>query len=311
MKAPSHILQTIADGLDLIANRWTLSILQAAFQGCCRFDDFLSQTGISRATLSRRLEELTLNKILIKTPSDHPRRFLYVFSERGLGLLNASLLARELEAAWSGQPPRPLKHTSCGHAFHAKLICQHCKEELHDKDITWQQLAHGRDELQELNQLQALSIKGQGKRPRESAVFKNSAGDNKQSIVANIIGDRWCLLIIIANLLKVERFDDFLKLLNIAPSTLNARLKLFQEQGLMVKQQYQDKPPRFNYQLSKKGLMAGRFISELRQWILAGEEQGKAISSQLIHKTCGASLQQQLVCGHCNEAPQAEQLLSK
>ncbi len=303
MKAPQQILQTIADGLDLIANRWTLSILQAAFQGCCRFDEFLTHTGISRATLSRRLEELTQQKILIKTPSDHPRRFLYLFSEQGLGLLNASLLARELEAAWSEQAPRTLIHTSCGHEFHAKLICQSCNQELFNKDIAWQQLHHGRSELQELNQLQTLNTKSQGKRPRDSGPLK---GNKQQGVVANIIGDRWCLLIIIANLLKVERFDDMLKLLNIAPSTLNARLKLLQEQGLMKRQQYQDNPPRFHYQLSKKGLMAGRFISELRQWIL--NSKNEKVSSQLVHTLCGGSLKQQLVCSHCNKAPNASEL---
>ncbi|MBB6520758.1 winged helix-turn-helix transcriptional regulator [Pseudoteredinibacter isoporae] len=305
MKAPSHILQTIADGLDLIANRWTLSILQAAFQGCCRFDEFLKHTGISRATLTRRLEELTEHNILVKTPSDHPRRFLYIFSERGLGLLNASLLARELEAAWSGEAPRPLKHTTCGHEFRAKLICEHCNSELHDKDITWQQRDHGIDELQELNQLQAaLSSNGKSKRPRDSALNSKKG----QSVVANIIGDRWCLLIIIAHLLKVSRFDDFLKLLNIAPSTLNARLKLLQEQELIEKEQYQENPPRYNYQLSKKGQMAGRFISELRQWILAGD--GESVSSQLVHTPCGNSLKQKLVCECCGGVPRADELSS-
>ncbi|GAA6150851.1 winged helix-turn-helix transcriptional regulator [Pseudoteredinibacter isoporae] len=303
MKAPSHILQTIADGLDLIANRWTLSILQAAFQGCCRFDEFRTHTGISRATLTRRLEELTRHDILIKQASDHPRRFLYVFSERGLGLLNASLLARELEAAWSGEPPRSLKHTTCGHEFRAQLICEHCNAELHDKDIAWQKRDHGINELQELNQLQTLSSNGQSKRPRDSAL--NSK--NGQSVVANIIGDRWCLLIIIANLLNVSRFDDFLKLLNIAPSTLNARLKRLQEQELINKEQYQENPPRYNYQLSKKGLMAGRFISELRQWILA--DSNESVSSQLVHTPCGTRLQQKLVCESCGKIPRADTLL--
>ena len=311
MKASANTLQNIANGLDLIANRWTLSLLQASFQGCCRFDEFLKHTGISRATLTRRLEELTEHKILIKKPSEHPRRFLYILSDRGQGLLNASLLARELEASWSGEPPRPLKHSVCGQPFCAKLICEQCQSDLYDKDVSWQQLDHGRDELQELNQLQTLMNSSPNKRPRDNRASNNTSNveKSKQSIVANIIGDRWCLLIIIGNLLKVERFDDFLKLLNIAPSTLNTRLKLLQEQELINKEQYQENPPRYHYRLSKKGLMAGRFISELRQWILA--DKGGAINSQLVHRPCGENLRQKLVCAHCDKVPNSSELSSQ
>ncbi len=46
----------IARGLDVIGDRWSLLILRDAFLGHCRFDEFRRLSGVSKATLSRRLD---------------------------------------------------------------------------------------------------------------------------------------------------------------------------------------------------------------------------------------------------------------
>jgi DNA-binding HxlR family transcriptional regulator len=41
--------QAIADGLDVIGDRWTILILRSAFYGVNRFDAFQAATGASRS----------------------------------------------------------------------------------------------------------------------------------------------------------------------------------------------------------------------------------------------------------------------
>jgi len=60
--------QTIADGLDVIGDRWTLLILRSAFYGINRFDAFQAATGASRSTLTRRLNALIEHEIFYKHP---------------------------------------------------------------------------------------------------------------------------------------------------------------------------------------------------------------------------------------------------
>ncbi|MET0831121.1 MAG: helix-turn-helix domain-containing protein [Acidimicrobiia bacterium] len=66
---------TIANGVDVFGDRWSLMILRDAFLGVRRFDEFHRDLGIARNVLSDRLDLLVAEGILEPTRyEDHPPR---------------------------------------------------------------------------------------------------------------------------------------------------------------------------------------------------------------------------------------------
>jgi DNA-binding HxlR family transcriptional regulator len=89
------------------------------------------------------------------------------------------------------------------------------------------------------------------------------------ALTAAVIGDKWNVLII-RNLLlpesKESRFDDFLNSLGIARNILAQRLEFLKEQGIVDKKKYEEKPQRFVYFLTTKGLDLKEIIQEMGAW---------------------------------------------
>ncbi len=290
--AYAAMLRTIIQGLDVVGDRWALLILREAFYGCNRFEQFRQNTGISRATLTRRLNDLVDNDVLYKRPLGSSKRVEYNFTARGLGLFGASLLAQDLENQWreEGDPESPVTvHTVCQQPFKPKAVCRHCRMELKPEDIQWQRIESGYSELIELGN------SGNSRRTRDSH-------SGKSSRVASLIGDRWTLLILIACFLGTTRFDDFGQQLNIAPGILTERLKSLMSAGLMSRETYSSNPPRYEYTLTPKGHASYTFVIALRQWILEGCRD-ELPAANMIHGPCEQPLKQEIVCGHCEQKP--------
>lgn len=83
-----------------------------------------------------------------------------------------------------------------------------------------------------------------------------------------IIGERWTVLILRDLLLRgPNRFQDFQESLRgIGPTTLSARLKSLEANGIIERRFYSDYPPRAEYLLTKKGKALGPAIAALRNW---------------------------------------------
>lgn len=84
----------------------------------------------------------------------------------------------------------------------------------------------------------------------------------------NVVGERWTLLIL-RDLLREgpRRFQDFQEsLAGVAPNTLSARLKAMEEQGLVERVQYSERPPRLEYHLTDKGRSLGPIVKAMRDW---------------------------------------------
>ncbi len=69
----------------------------------------------------------------------------------------------------------------------------------------------------------------------------------------SVIGDRWTLLILRDCFLGLRRFDDFQSNLGITRHVLADRLKTLEARGLLRREQYQERPPRFEYRLTETG----------------------------------------------------------
>ncbi len=69
-----------------------------------------------------------------------------------------------------------------------------------------------------------------------------------------VVGERWSLLIVRNIMLGLRRFDEIQENLGIARNVLQTRLTRLIEQGAIEKRLYQDRPPRYEYRLTEKGL---------------------------------------------------------
>ena len=83
-----------------------------------------------------------------------------------------------------------------------------------------------------------------------------------------VIGERWTILLLRdLLLLGPRRFQDFQDALTgIAPNVLSARLKALEEQGIVERRLYSERPARLEYVLTKKGATLGPIIAAMRDW---------------------------------------------
>ena len=84
----------------------------------------------------------------------------------------------------------------------------------------------------------------------------------------NLIGERWTILLLRDLLLHgPRRFQDFQdSLTGVAPNTLSARLKEMEDNGLLFRQFYSERPPRVEYVLTDKGKSLGPIVRAMQQW---------------------------------------------
>ena len=81
-----------------------------------------------------------------------------------------------------------------------------------------------------------------------------------------VVGERWTLLIIRDVLLGLHRFDEFQESLGIARNVLTDRLNRLVDEGVLERALYSERPERYEYQLTKKGLDLQIALTALRQW---------------------------------------------
>jgi DNA-binding HxlR family transcriptional regulator len=80
------------------------------------------------------------------------------------------------------------------------------------------------------------------------------------------VGEWWSILIIRDAVYGLKRFDEFQKSLDIAPNMLTRRINGLVEDGILERQRYSDKPPRYEYILTDKGRDFRPVLLSLLAW---------------------------------------------
>jgi DNA-binding HxlR family transcriptional regulator len=113
-----------------------------------------------------------------------------------------------------------------------------------------------------------------------------------------VVGERWSLLIVRDILLDLRRFDQIQADLGIARNVLQARLERLLEQGVVEKRLYQERPPRYEYRLTDKGLDLWPTIVSLMQW---GDRHAAPLGPPLVleHRGCGGAVDEHRICAAC------------
>jgi len=81
-----------------------------------------------------------------------------------------------------------------------------------------------------------------------------------------VVGERWTLLIIRDVFLGVHRFDQLLDSLGVARNVLADRLNRLVDEGVLKRVRYSERPQRFEYHLTRKGMDLNVALTALRQW---------------------------------------------
>ena len=83
----------------------------------------------------------------------------------------------------------------------------------------------------------------------------------------DIMGDKWTLLVIRDLFLGKHRYGEFQASPESIPTNILAeRLKRLEAAGLVVKEYYQDNPPRADYYLTRCGADLAPVLSAMRVW---------------------------------------------
>lgn len=113
---------------------------------------------------------------------------------------------------------------------------------------------------------------------------------------AELVGDRWSLLLVHALLDGEGRFSELERRVEgISPNALTSRLRRLEDDGLVVARPYQQRPTRHAYALTDHGRELAGVLRLLAAWV------GGDGTSVPTHVACGTALEVVHWCPTCDE----------
>ncbi len=113
-----------------------------------------------------------------------------------------------------------------------------------------------------------------------------------------VIGERWTLLVLRETFLGVRRFEQLQRHTGVARNILSDRLNTLVLHGILRRELYQDRPERYEYRLTEKGLDLYPVLLTIMDW---GSKHLGGGAMRLTHKGCGATVMPHLACPDCGE----------
>jgi DNA-binding HxlR family transcriptional regulator len=112
------------------------------------------------------------------------------------------------------------------------------------------------------------------------------------------MGDRWTMLVLREAFLGTRRFDDYQRNLGIARNVLADRLARLVEEGILRRRPYQERPERFEYSLTEKGIDLWPVLVSLMKW---GDRHAAPDGPPMLilHRGCGGEVNERFICGKC------------
>lgn len=139
----------------------------------------------------------------------------------------------------------------------------------------------------------------------ETTAMKWDELRNEQCAVARslaVVGDRWTLLILTDCFFGVRKFETFMQRLEISRTVLGERLLTLVEQGVLSKVAYQQRPVRYEYHLTVKGMNLYPVIATLADWGNQYYLDKGGPPVKLTHNKCEKPFRASLHCQECGEA---------
>jgi DNA-binding HxlR family transcriptional regulator len=112
------------------------------------------------------------------------------------------------------------------------------------------------------------------------------------------VGDRWTMLVIRDAFLGIRRFEDFQSDLGIARNVLTDRLTRLVDEGILERRRYRERPERFEYRLTEKGIDLWPVMVSLMKW---GDRYAAPDGppTLILHRYCGGDVDERFRCSKC------------
>ena len=114
-----------------------------------------------------------------------------------------------------------------------------------------------------------------------------------------LIGERWTLLIVRDIFRGLRRFDAIQRDLGIARNVLANRLDRLVEEGILEKRPYAERPLRYEYFLTEKGIDLWPVLVSLVKW---GDRHEPGMDGPPVvvrHKECTGEIDDHFTCEAC------------
>jgi DNA-binding HxlR family transcriptional regulator len=126
-----------------------------------------------------------------------------------------------------------------------------------------------------------------------------------------VIGDRWTLLVLRDAFLGIRRFEAFQADLGITRHRLADRLARLVKHGVLRRERYQTRPPRWEYRLTEKGLELYGVIVTIAGWGDKHMAGRKGPPVERVHRACGHAATLRLTCEHCGDPVTARDMTAR
>jgi DNA-binding HxlR family transcriptional regulator len=120
---------SMARALDVIGDPWTPLVIRDLYLGLTRFDELVTDLGLARNLLSRRLDHLVERGVVERRRyRDHPPRYDYRLTAAGRDIVPILIALTAWGDRWVGPnegPPIRFRH-ACGKIVEPAVTCPSC-----------------------------------------------------------------------------------------------------------------------------------------------------------------------------------------
>lgn len=279
---------SVSRALAVAGDRWSLLILAAAFQGVHGFEELRQRLGIASNVLAARLARFVrIGCLRRERVAGDARRAEYRLTRMGMDFYPTALMFWRFDSRWSPQQRRrvTLRHAACGRAMTPELVCGHCGEAVHAREVRYEDGSGAGSER----------LPPPRTSRRSSVALDEQA--RQQLMVGEAIeyfGDRWTQQILAAFFLGARRYGDICQRSQAATNIVADRLRRLVEHGMI-----QQRGVRGGYVLTPKGMDIYPIVVTLMGWGDCWLDRGKGAPLRLFHRRCGAPLSPRVVCDQC------------
>jgi DNA-binding HxlR family transcriptional regulator len=280
----------VASTIETTGDAWSWLVMREAIVcGITRFDSFQRHLGIARSTLTARLDTLCSGGLLVKANRATAAKPEYRLTPSGSAFTTCLLMAMNWGDRWLPSPDGPpllVEHTACGSTTHVQMRCTECAREIKAREV-------------EFTELPPAPVPARKERARAPGVeLLERTGPCSIARTLKVTGDRWSSLVLRGAFVGLRRFDQFEQALGIAPNVLSQRLARLVELGVLHKEPYGARPPRYEYRLSDRGLdLYPMYVAMLAWGTRWTHVRGEGV--QLWHTPCGQRLNPIACCAAC------------
>jgi DNA-binding HxlR family transcriptional regulator len=116
-----------------------------------------------------------------------------------------------------------------------------------------------------------------------------------------ILGEPWTPMVLRDLFMGASRFDQLRVNLGVSRKVLTERLARLVADGVVVRQMYTDRPPRYDYVLTEKGWELCDVLLAVTAWGDRWTTGSMGVPAIIRHHRCGEIVSAEIRCSSCGE----------